>query len=407
MDAQVLRRANEVAHFGGHQVIDVDTHLSEPHDLWISRAPASIRHRVPQVKVHEGVRTWVIDGDRVIAYATSPTSVVLPDGSKTRGLEWLKFGLEDVHPASWRVKDRLDYMDGQGIAAQIVYPNVLGFGGQHASLVDPDLRLASTQIFNDAMAEMQAESGQRMFPMALMPWWDPQLTVKEAERCRAMGLRGVNINTDPQLHRGLSGDVLPDLGSPYWDPIWEACSALGLPINFHVGATSNNSAEWHGTQGWATLRGGLGGAVSSTMLYHQNARILGNLICAGIADRYPKIKFVSVESGIGWVPNLLETLDSREDPGPQAVRIFSDQLLRHLLVRTPQARRHHPGGRRRQRDVRDRLPAPDLPNAHRRCRRSDGRAYPRRKRQGSERERPACLQYKTEHQVNLLLRSHT
>jgi predicted TIM-barrel fold metal-dependent hydrolase len=309
MDAQALRRANEVTHFGGHQVIDVDTHLSEPHDLWISRAPKSIRHRVPQVKVHEGVRTWVIDEDRVIAYATSPTSVVLPDGSKTRGLEWLKFGLEDVHPASWRVKDRLDYMDGQGIAAQIVYPNVLGFGGQHASLVDPDLRLASTQIFNDAMAEMQAESGQRMFPMALMPWWDPELTAKEAERCHAMGLRGVNINTDPQLHRGLSGDLLPDLGSDYWDPIWEACSALGLPINFHVGSTSNNSAEWHGTQGWATLRGGLGGAVSSTMLYHQNARILGNLICAGIADRYPKIKFVSVESGVGWVPNLLETLD--------------------------------------------------------------------------------------------------
>jgi predicted TIM-barrel fold metal-dependent hydrolase len=321
MNAQAVRRASEIAHFGGHQVIDVDTHLSEPHDLWTKRAPASVRSRVPQVKVHEGQRTWVIDENRVIAYATSPTSVVRPDGSKVRGYDWLDFTLEDVHPASWRVKERLAYMDDQGIAAQIVYPNVLGFGGQHASLVDPELRLISTQIFNDAMAEMQDESGQRMFPMALMPWWDPDLTVKEAERCHRMGLRGVNINTDPQLHKGLSGDQLPDLGSDYWNPIWEACSALDLPVNFHVGSTSAASAEWFGSQGWPTLPRGLWGAVSSSMLYHQNAKIMANLICAGIPERYPKIKFVSVESGIGWVPNLLETLDY------QVSEMSSERLL--------------------------------------------------------------------------------
>jgi predicted TIM-barrel fold metal-dependent hydrolase len=290
-------------------VIDVDSHLSEPHDLWISRAPASLRARVPQVKVHQGQRTWVIDGDKVIAYATSPTSVVLPDGSKIRSLEWLKLGIEDVHPASSRTRERLAFMDSLGISAQIIYPNVLGFGGQHASLVDADLRLASTQIFNDAMAEMQQQSGQRLFPMALMPWWDPHLTAKEAERCHAMGLRGVNINTDPQMHKGLSGERLPDLGSRFWDPMWEACSALGLPVNFHVGSTSNNNAEWHGAQGWESLSVELRGAISSTLLYHQNARVMGNLICSGIVDRYPKIKFVSVESGVGWIPNFLETLD--------------------------------------------------------------------------------------------------
>jgi predicted TIM-barrel fold metal-dependent hydrolase len=124
-----------------------------------------------------------------------------------------------------------------------------------------------------------------------------------------MGLRGVNINTDPQMHKGLSGEPLPDLAAPYWDPIWEAFASLDMPVNFHVGSTSNNSAEWHGTQGWKSLPIELHGAVSSTMLYHQNARVMGNLICSGIADRYPKIKFVSVESGVGWIPNFLETLD--------------------------------------------------------------------------------------------------
>jgi predicted TIM-barrel fold metal-dependent hydrolase len=295
--------------FGNHRVIDVDSHLSEPHDLWLRLAPPSLRERVPQVKTLNGQRTWVIDGDKVIAFADNPTSVVLPDGSKIRGNAWMSLGIEDVHPASSRVKERLQFMDAQGIAAQVIYPNVLGFGGQHSTLVDPDLRLASTQIFNDAMAEMQAESGDRMLPMALMPWWDPHLTAREAERCHRLGLRGVNINTDPQLHRDLSGEPLPDLGSDFWDPMWEACSDLDMAVNFHVGSSSNNSAEWHGTQGWRSLPRELGGAVSSSMLYHQNARVMGNLICSGIADRYPKIKFVSVESGIGWIPNFLETLD--------------------------------------------------------------------------------------------------
>ena len=46
----------------GIKVIDADTHLSEPHDLWTRRAPAALRERVPQVKTINGVRTWVIDG---------------------------------------------------------------------------------------------------------------------------------------------------------------------------------------------------------------------------------------------------------------------------------------------------------------------------------------------------------
>ena len=66
--------------------------------------------------------------------------------------------------------------------AQIAYPNLLGFGGQKSMLVDPELRLASIQIFNDAMAEMQGASNKRIFPMALMPWWDIKATVSEAER---------------------------------------------------------------------------------------------------------------------------------------------------------------------------------------------------------------------------------
>ena len=40
-----------------------------------------------------------------------------------------------------------------------------------------------------------------------------------------------------------------------------------------------------------------------------NARTVGNLIYSGIPERFPHLKFVSVESGVGWLPFFLEMLD--------------------------------------------------------------------------------------------------
>ena len=40
-----------------------------------------------------------------------------------------------------------------------------------------------------------------------------------------------------------------------------------------------------------------------------NARVIGNLIYSGVPERFPDLKLVSVESGIGWLPFFLECLD--------------------------------------------------------------------------------------------------
>lgn len=223
--------------FGGRKVIDVDTHLVEPHDLWLKRAPVAMKDRMPQVKVHDGVRSWVVDGDKVLLKGAIPASTVKVDGSKWPGLEFINHQFEEVHPASYSARERVQMMDATGVSAQILYPNILGFGGQNAVKVDDALRLACVQIFNDAMGEFQAESGQRIFPMALLPWWDVKLAVKEIERAKKMGLRGININSDPQTFTTSDGSKLADFSSAYWNPMWEACEALDMPINFHIGAS--------------------------------------------------------------------------------------------------------------------------------------------------------------------------
>lgn len=291
------------------KVIDADTHLTEPHDLWVKRAPASIRDRVPQVKMLDGIRSWVIDGDQSIGTGAHPNSSVLKQGGKVRDLDkFLKLQFEDVHAGSSDVRERIKVMDEAGIYAQIVYPNILGFGGQASAKVDPALRLACVQIYNDAMAELQEESGQRLFPMALLPWWDVKEAVKETERCAAMGLRGININSDPHTVRGDDGAMIPDLGTEHWFPLWEVCNDRNIPINFHIGA-SETAIDWMGHQGWPSLPYDLRSGISGAMLFFNNGKVVSNLIYSGILDRFRNLKFVSVESGIGWVPFLMEALD--------------------------------------------------------------------------------------------------
>ena len=305
---QIFAEAAPGQSFGGRKVIDVDTHLSEPYDLWTSRAPASLKDRVPRVKQIEGKRSWVIDSDIIINEGANPSSCVKPDGKKWQGLDFMNKALEECHPASYDVKARVRLIDDLGVSAQIIYPNILGFGGQHCAKVDTELRVASVRIYNDAMAEYQEASGQRMFPMALLPWWDAKSAAAETERAHNMGLRGININSDPQEHVGLDGQKLPDLGSTYWDPLWEVCTSLNMSVNFHIGA-SDQMMDWFGNQGWPglhyDLRMGLGGA----MLFINNSRVLANLIYSGVIDRFEKLQFVSVESGIGWAPFMLEALD--------------------------------------------------------------------------------------------------
>jgi predicted TIM-barrel fold metal-dependent hydrolase len=291
------------------KIIDADTHLTEPHDLWVRRAPAAWRDRVPQVKMLDGQISWVIDGNKSIGTGAHPNSAILRNSNKVRRLsDFLKLKFADVHPGSYSVKERLAVMDEAGIYAQIVYPNILGFGGQAAAKVDVGLRQICVEIYNDAMAELQEESGSRLFPMAMLPWWDVEAAVKETERCAKLGLRGININSDPHMHKDSAGNQIPDLGAPHWDPLWQVCVDNSLPVNFHIGA-SETSIDWMGQQGWPSLSRELRSGISGAMLFFNNGKVVSNLIYSGLLDRFPKLKFVSVESGIGWVPFLLEALD--------------------------------------------------------------------------------------------------
>lgn len=285
----------------GIKVIDVDTHVSEWHDLWTARAPERLKNLVPRVVGEGPERHWVI-GEDTFLYGISASSAVMRDGRKVRGLDFFDKDIDAVHEGAHNVAARVRMMDEQGIHAQIAYPNILGFGGQRGMQVDAALRLESVRIFNDAMADMQSESGQRIFPMALLPWWDIEQSLAEVERCMKMGLKGINIGSDPQDHG------IPSLGERHWDPLWEMCSANSLPVNFHIGA-SDTSTSWYFSAAWPEMAPQQKLALSGLMLFVTNLRVMANILCSRFLERHPTLKIVSVESGAGWIPYLLEGLE--------------------------------------------------------------------------------------------------
>ena len=262
------------------KIIDTDSHWSEPYDLWTSRAPAKYRDRVPRMTERDGKRRWWFD-DAIPIGLPIASSVVDPDGEKVTGTVFFDFDNEMVHRASYDAEARVEMLDQLGLDAQIMYPNVAGFGNQNF-LKSPDdaLRLISVEIYNDALAEFQEASGQRVFGMALLPWWDLDAAVREIERCHANGLRGIVTCSNPE-EAGL-----PDMATPHWDPVWQVCSDLAMPVNFHIGSSKGN-LDYYGKAPWPSFGPERRLAVGSANLFMGNARIVGNMIYSGVPETLP------------------------------------------------------------------------------------------------------------------------
>jgi predicted TIM-barrel fold metal-dependent hydrolase len=286
------------------RVVDADSHMTERHDLFTERAPKGYEERVPHVEQVDGQPMWVIDGKTFGKAGSGGT--IDHDGKKhpfraSQGGAWT---IDDVHPAAWDPASRLRLMDELGIDAQVLYPNAMGIGGNALAnaVADPTLLIMCVQLYNDAMAEVQEASGRRLLPMPIMPAWDIDLCVAEAQRCAALGYRGVNMTADPQD----SGS--PDLGDVRWDPFWEVCAGLQLPVHFHIGA-SQTAMSYFGTTFWPSQEDYVKPAIGGASLFQNNSRVLLNSAYCGMFDRHPELKMVSVESGIGWVPFMLEAMD--------------------------------------------------------------------------------------------------
>jgi len=277
-------------------VIDVDSHLTEPADLWTSRVPARFVERVPQMTSAGGRDIWVLEGRQIsVVGMTAPAGwpAPFPAGPST---------LAECPLAAYDAVARLGYLDEVGIWAQVLYPNVAGFGSQKfLSLDDDELKLLCVRAYNDFLRDWASADPRRLITIMAMPFWDVDASVAEIARGAAAGHQGILFTGEPQRFG------LPFLGDPHWDPFWAAAQDAGLAIHFHIGS-GDMSTSFQPDRIAATSTAAAY-AYTSTELFLKNGLQVADLITSGVLVRFPELKFVSVESGIGWIPFVLEAAD--------------------------------------------------------------------------------------------------
>lgn len=276
------------------RAIDTDTHITEPPELWTSRVSSKWGDAVPHVKRVDGRDVWFIR-DQTVG-GPGWTTMAGFDGSFPES----PLGFDDIPKSSYDAHARLAHMDAEKIYAQVLYPNVGGFGsGGFLKLKQPQLMLDCVRAYNDFLVDWCSADRNRLLPVAAMPFWDVSACVAEIQRAAKTGHRAI-------LHCSKPTDFAqPPLCHRHWDPVWAAAQDAGLSISFHIGA--GDISDLMKDAGEIGVRANFGRV--SSQVFMQNASCMGDLFFGGICHRYPRLRFVSVESGVGWIESYLEMCD--------------------------------------------------------------------------------------------------
>lgn len=259
-------------------IYSCDDHLdlwNLPPDLWQTRLPAGLRERGPQVVERKGRPMWVAD-DKVLGFAGG-----LADFSAIE-----RAGVDDDPLRPSDPERRLADMDLDGITGSVIYgPTAL----VTLAVADLELRDAVFRAFNDWAADFNAYAPDRLALLPALPSHSPEAAVAELERVAGLDHRGALISVF---------DI--DCGDPQWEPLWAAAAATGLPLSFHLrGGTSK--LQWADSS-WKQ-------AAYATVLPMQLDEPLVSMVFSGALERNPGFKLVLAESGIGWIPYIVNRMD--------------------------------------------------------------------------------------------------
>ena len=288
-----------------YKVISADAHIDlgmMPHDAFVSNAPLRWKAKMPRVVEAEDGPLWVV-GDLAVE-AESMAGERVPLGrlfseenpaaeSRAERMEQAGFyegcGVGVYAPSNPEM--RLRHQDRDGIDAEIIYG--ITFGPER--IPDARVRKVVYQTYNDWAAEFRGTHPDRFVPLACLPYESPSEAVEELKRAFKLGLKGAEIRVGkapvPMFHSD-------------WDPLWSAAEECHMPVSFHIQGLSPKAKEPTSPR-YARIFQTMG----LIMAQLDGVEFLTSIVLSGACDRFPGFKFVLAESGVGWIPYVIDRMD--------------------------------------------------------------------------------------------------
>ncbi len=196
-------------------------------------------------------------------------------------------------PGEWDMDVRLKDLDGDGIAGEVVFPQMVPFGGgllQYRNPIAAELNLAGIRAYNRWLADLCRQNPGRHAGVALINVDDIDVTCQDVRDAHAMGLfGGVLLPTSTGAH--------PFYHHPRYEPLWAVCEELGMPLQSH--------------SGWSP---DYGDVASATAMYISEVdmwaqRVFAALVWSGAFERHPGLKLILTETGTAWIIERLRVLE--------------------------------------------------------------------------------------------------
>jgi predicted TIM-barrel fold metal-dependent hydrolase len=197
--------------------------------------------------------------------------------------------------AQWDPKRRVADLEHQGVMAEVLFTNGAPFAAGRVDFApDPEQTRQANMAFNRWVIDFCSEAPGRLNGQALVSFDDVDQAVQDVHWAKEQGLVGILM---PPLYPGSKFFFDPAL-----DPIWAACTEVGLPLSQHGGTGAPNYQPL-GFSAFMVL------AAEHSFF---SGRSLWQLILGGVFDRFPDLKIAFIETESWWIAPMIGLLDRRE-----------------------------------------------------------------------------------------------
>ena len=197
-------------------------------------------------------------------------------------------------------------------------PPFYGYSG----LPDPDWAAVLCRAFNDWTIEHWLSRDDRLVNAILVSPTDPSQAVDEINR--------LAHRKDTVAVMVPMGAMMP-FGNRFYHPIWEACENHGLPVVSHVGGGGGATRTVPTPVGFPTYY--MESRMSRPYMASSHA---ASLICEGVFEKFPNLKFALIEAQQFWAVPLMWHMDSDwkalRDQTPWLKRLPSEYFRDHIRV---------------------------------------------------------------------------